>query len=265
MYNTRNYVPITTADGSMTLLDQDSELHFRSLRGARSESEYVFFDSSRLNTQPFPWRVLELGLGTGLNFLVTAQHHLRHQKENPGARLEYHVVEASPLPIRALKALQHESQFAAELCALLSESVSHSQMGQVSQVHKSGISIFLYHDFWQNVKLPESLQVQAIYHDPFGPKDNPDCWTVECFQWSGKHLSEKGRLVTYAANTPLRRAMVEAGLFIGSQKGSQQKREMTVAASQLSALKGLHNLEILRKKTYYLSCLDRRPSKADIA
>ena len=114
MYNNKSYVPIATADGSMTLFDHESSLHFRSLRGARSESEYVFFESSGLQQHPTPWRVLELGLGTGLNFLVTAQQALES-----GVTLDYHVVEAEPIQAALLKQLNHARFFTSTLCDLL--------------------------------------------------------------------------------------------------------------------------------------------------
>ena len=264
MYNTNSYVPILTADGSMTLLDQQNDLHFRSLRGARSESEYVFFESSRLQAQSFPWTVLELGLGTGLNFLVTATHALQQQHHHPAAALVYHVVEANPLPLDAFEALGHATRFAEPLYTLLYQALSQTRPGQVTEVHTGPIRLFLYHGRWQETALPESLAVHSIYHDPFGPKDNPDCGTADCFRWSGRHLRDEGRLVTYAANTPLRRAMVEAGLYIAAQRGSQLKREMTVASPRLETLKGYDGVEVLRKQTYYLACLERRPRREDL-
>lgn len=256
----------------MTLLDQNNDLHFRSLRGARSESQYVFFESSHLQAQAGPWKVLELGLGTGLNFLVTASHALDKQQG-----LEYHVVEANPLPLEAFDALEHSSRFAAPLCVLLRQALEqvHAQQpksqpkpqpqtGSVSHAHHEGIHVYVYHGRWQDTPLPPSLQVHAIYHDPFGPKDNPDCWTRDCFAWSGRHLLPEGRLVTYAANTPLRRAMVEAGLYIAAQRGSQLKREMTVASPSLHTLKGFENVRILRNRTYYTHCLERRPAREEL-
>ena len=126
------------------------------------------------------------------------------------------------------------------------------------------IRLTLYHGRWQETVLPADLTVHSIYHDPFGPKDNPDCWTEACFLWSGRHLLPQGRLVTYAANTALRREMVKAGLFIGSRRGSQLKREMTMAARTLEALKGDPSIEIQRKKTYYLERLADRPSRESL-
>ncbi len=252
--NHLHYVPITTADGSLTFLNNENHLHFRSLRGARGESEYVFYKSSALETQPSPWRVLELGLGTGLNFLTTARHAVLE-----GKSLEYHVVEQEPLPVEHLQALLHREHFLETLCELLEQGIQQAGTGvryRYENLRTGEISLTVYPSRWQDIALPDDLRVHAVYHDPFGPKDNPDCWTQECFQWSGQHLMSEGRLVTYAANTPLRRAMVDAGLYIGNLPGAHNKREMTVAAPTLSALEGV---EILRKKTYYINALERRP------
>lgn len=258
MYNNNSYVPISTADGSMTLFNHENCLHFRSLRGARSESEYIFFESSGIQKQPSPWRILELGLGTGLNFLVTAQ-----QARDANITLDYHVVESSPITANLLKQLDHTRFFAPELCELLYQAVETalSQPALSQQFQNGNIRLTLYHGLWQNTVLPESLRVHSIYHDPFGPKDNPDCWTEACFLWSSKHLLPEGRLATYAANTALRREMVNAGLFVASRRGSQLKREMTLAACSLAALKGDTSIEIQRKKTYYLERLNARPSR----
>lgn len=258
-----SYIPIATADGSMTLLNHENLLHFRSLRGARSESEYVFFESSGLQHQTSPWRVLELGLGTGLNFLVTAQHAL-----NANIALDYHVVEADPIPATLLKQLKYPQLFAPELCELLYRATEASTVKATSpksplpqSFQNKNIRLTLYTGRWQDTLLPEDLRVYSIYHDPFGPKDNPDCWTEACFLWSSKHLLPEGRLATYAANTALRREMVNAGLFIASRRGSQLKREMSLAAHSLAALKGDPTIEIQRKKTYYLERLSHRPSR----
>lgn len=264
MYNNKSYVPISTADGSMTLFDHETTLHFRSLRGARSESEYVFLESSGLQHQSSPWRVLELGLGTGLNFLVTAQLAL-----TSAVALDYHVVEADFLSANLLRQLNYHALFSPELCELLYravETVAASTTDDIrdaspQQFQAANISLTLYPGRWQDTVLPSSLSVHTVYHDPFGPKDNPDCWSEACFLWSGKHLLPEGRLVTYAANTALRREMVKAGLFIASRRGSQLKREMSMAAPTLAALKGDTSIEIQRKKTYYRDCLEARPSR----
>ena len=75
---------------------------YHSRHGARTESLHVFIGAGflhRLNSAPVPdtLRILELGLGTGLNALLT----LRHWKMTPLGRrpkLEYCALEPFPIP-----------------------------------------------------------------------------------------------------------------------------------------------------------------------
>lgn len=242
------FIPIDTGDGSRTLYDPARDVYFRSMQGARTESEYVFLSGSGLANQPAPRQVLELGLGTGLNFLVTAASLRQHYPEQ---LLDYHVVEAEPLGLAAFDSLQHEVWLKdSELLGLLRQvlQASSQQPGQLINQQQGTTRLSLYPQRWQDCVLPAGLQVQAIYHDPFGPEDNPDCWTADCFAWERQVLGPQGRLVTYAASTAMRRALVKAGFVIASLPGSGRKREMTVAGLNEAALEGC---EILRKARFF--------------
>lgn len=230
-------VPVQTGDGTRTLFCTDRQLHFRSLQGAGSESSYVFLESSRLLSQPAP-AVLELGLGTALNFLTTATALLNRSES---ATLDYHVVELQPLSAAIFEALNYTTHFPPELVEGVLQ-LLQSVDGQPVRFACQGIGLTLYPTDWAQTVLPAELQVDAIYHDPFGPKDNPECWTSDCFAWSGRHLKPTGRLVTYAAATSVRRALVAAGLVVASLPGSGRKREMTVAARTAAALEGTQPL-----------------------
>ncbi|MBF2053597.1 MAG: tRNA (5-methylaminomethyl-2-thiouridine)(34)-methyltransferase MnmD [Candidatus Sericytochromatia bacterium] len=230
-------VPVQTGDGTRTLFCTERQLHFRSLQGAGSESSYVFLESSQLLSQPDPV-VLELGLGTALNFLTTAAAVLRAPTP---MTLDYHVVELQPLSASIFEALKYTTHFPAELVSGVLTLLQQVANEPVRFTHPQ-IRLTLYPGAWSETPLPAALAVDAIYHDPFGPKDNPECWTPECFTWSGRHLKPTGRLVTYAAATSVRKALVAAGLVVASLPGSGRKREMTVAARSASALEGTQPL-----------------------
>lgn len=235
-------VPVQTGDGTRTLFCTERQLHFRSLQGAGSESSYVFLESSRLLSQPDP-AVLELGLGTALNFLTTATAVLHNLKP---ISLDYHVVELQPLSGAIFEALNYTTHFPAELVNGVLQLLEQVRHEPVTFVHPR-IRLTLYPGAWSQTVLPAELQVDAIYHDPFGPKDNPECWTPACFTWSGRHLRPTGRLVTYAAATSVRKALVAAGLMVASLPGSGRKREMTVAAPTAAALEGT---QVLKQSRY---------------
>ncbi len=239
---------ITTADGSRTLYDPQKDIHFRSLQGARSESAYVFYQSSGLPQQIGPLTILELGLGTGLNLLYTLD---QLSQADPNREIQYHVVESQPLATDVFLELTHDSWLKDQgWNQILADGLTRlANTSQPLSLYYRQAEITIYPQRWQDCQLPTDLQVQAIYHDPFGPQDNPDCWTADCFRWSSQHLSDQGRLVTYAAATQIRRAMVQAGLVIASLPGSGGKREMTVAAHQTEALAA--EAKILKNRRFY--------------
>ena len=82
-----------TLDGSFTLLNEAQHVYYHSFYGAVGESKHVFLESTRIKQLQPPWHVLELGFGTGLNFLLTADAFLMtlaaHQAETlAGYRLK---------------------------------------------------------------------------------------------------------------------------------------------------------------------------------
>jgi len=66
-----------TKDGSLTLYSADLKEHYHSKFGAVAESDTVFVENTGVANRLArlqPTRVLEIGFGTGLNFIRTAIH-----------------------------------------------------------------------------------------------------------------------------------------------------------------------------------------------
>ena len=65
-----------TADGSATILVENLDEHYHSVKGALTESLHIYRDCAFVHRakSPFhaPLRLLEVGFGTGLNAVVTA-------------------------------------------------------------------------------------------------------------------------------------------------------------------------------------------------
>lgn len=238
-------ISIETADGSRTLFDSEQQVHFRSLDGAQNESNYVFIESSLIRSWPQQWSILELGFGTAMNFRQSA-----YAARAAGTKLIYTVVEHAPITGEKFRELTaHQPSPMPELDEMIAQLLDTLQERDYAELSDEQIELKFYHQSWQNCQLPPALEVQAIYHDPFGPRSNPDCWGVECFRWEVAHLHPQGRLVTYAAATDARRAMVQAGLAIGSLPGAGRKREMTVAAW---SDEGLEGTKLLKNKRFYV-------------
>lgn len=196
---------VITGDGSPTYLHPESGASYRSLKGAATESRHVFLEGSQLLQKPGPWRVLELGFGTGLNFHTTWTAALELKRE-----LHYESLEP----------------------ALLEEKL---WLADPSWKEHAQISLTLHPRRWQDFEPPEA-RFDALYHDPFGPGVDPECWTPECFLWAARALKPSGVLATFGAATATRQSMQQAGLFVGVLPGAAGKREMTVASRTPEAL-----------------------------
>lgn len=198
---------VLTEDGSPTYLHPGHKASYRSVKGATTESRWVFLDGSRLPERPGPWKVLELGFGSGLNFQLTAE-----AAKAAGVELHYLALESEPMPPEFW--LVDDQWKTLEFAKPLTHDT---------------LTLTVQRAPWQSFQ-PTEGGFDVIYHDPFGPAVCPESWQTEAFRWAAKALSPEGILTTYGASSGARRAMREAGLEVGILPGAPGKREMTVAA-----------------------------------
>lgn len=205
--------PITTEDGSPTYLHPAHGASYRSLKGAATESRYVFFEGSRLAERGQEWRVLELGFGTGMNFQTTAE-----AAANQGVTLHFHSLEPDPLEPSLW---------------LVDQGWQDLHYGREKRFGQTHLTVYKTH--WQDHAPPKNWY-DAVFHDPFGPSTSPECWTAECFGWALSALKSDGVLATFGAAGATRRAMKEAGFLVGVLPGAPGKREMTVASASADSI-----------------------------
>ena len=101
----------TTGDGSPTLYVPALDEHYHSHHGAAQESRHVFIEAGLRPLlaaglgQPGldPLCIAEVGLGTGLNALLTLQAAIA-----AGAYIVYDGYETQPLPLEAVVALRQQ-------------------------------------------------------------------------------------------------------------------------------------------------------------
>lgn len=212
---------VPTADGSLTLFQPEVGEHYHSKHGALQESKHVFLNSGLvyfLAQEPQNRvRILEVGLGTGLNFLLTADYA---QKQN--LQLEYIAIEAYPLSETLLGQTGYNhfveetiwDGFLAKYKLSLTETISISQ-GVNLKVEKC-----LLADFTMDG------QVDVIYFDAFAAIHQPEMWTTEALERVCGYLKPGGVFVTYAITGNLKRSMKSLGFAIEKAPGAPGKREM---------------------------------------
>lgn len=201
---------LPTADGSLTLRRADG-VSYHSTGGAVGESTHVFIAASGLEGRlaAGPVAVLEVGYGTGLNFLLIAQRALAL-----GARLDYRAYEPSAPPEAARRAVLAAVSAPAALTEL-----ALAGMGQIE-----GIRLRVEGQPWPQAVAPGSIDV--VVYDAFGPGAAPELWTAEALRPALEALRPGGCLVTFSVTGAVRRLAEQWGYRAERLPGYPPKREM---------------------------------------
>lgn len=210
---------ITTEDGSHSLFDEELNETYHSTRGARGESMHVFINEGLeywlSKNQTNEIRILEVGLGTGLNVFLTAKFATSHHQK-------IHVTSLEPYPIEE------------DIYSKLNYYHSNVERQSLMYIHETtwgktvGINTQL-----DLLKLPTKLEdfkstelFQIIYFDAFAPSKQPEVWSLENLKKCYSMLEDGGVLTTYCAQGQFKRNLAEAGFQVETLQGAMGKKEM---------------------------------------
>lgn len=221
-----------TDDGSYTLFHPAYGEPYHSRFGAWQETDHVFLQAGGIAAQLAAGQaasVLEVGLGTGLNFLATAELSLRHQTP-----LQYVALEKDWLPAVTLAGLGYETLLS-EARPLYDAWLAWRQSlpnsvppGVYRKVFPALVTLVVYVGDATRIDLPPE-PVDAIYHDAFSPDSNPELWTAAFFGRLLPLLKPGGNLTSYSVKGSVRRALIAAGYTVRKAPGPPGKREMLIA------------------------------------
>ena len=218
----------TTADGSPTLYVPALDEHYHSRHGAAQESRHVFIEAGlrpllagRGQDSP-PLRVLEVGLGTGLNALLS----LAATEATPTA-IHYDGYETFPLPPAAVAALA--PQWANN--PRLSQAFAHLHAAPWGDAVAlaPGFTLAKMRAQVESADLPGATY-DLIYFDAFAPEKQPELWTEGVFTKLYAAAAPGAVLVSYCAQGQFRRNLRAAGWLTEKLPGPPGKREMTRAS-----------------------------------
>lgn len=209
---------IETGDGSYTLELSGVEETYHSRHGAVQESAHVFIESGLmkvLETQQ-TIRILEVGFGTGLNALLT-----RAKIEGTDVKVRYSTLETAPLGIDELNLLGYGQRLEGfESFYLQMHSVKWEEEVEIDDQ----FSIIKYQCALQEFQSTE--QFDLIYFDAFGPRTQPELWSLGLFKKLADMTIEGGVFVTYCAKGQARRDLSAAGYTMERLAGPPGKRHM---------------------------------------
>jgi tRNA U34 5-methylaminomethyl-2-thiouridine-forming methyltransferase MnmC len=200
---------VKTADGSFTLFIPEVEETYHSTHGAVQESMHVFIENGLKVCDKEVIRILEVGLGTGLNAMLTLQHATK--------KIEYCALEPYPLSKEILNELvaSRSDQFEMKFHS--------SNSGELISIQEN-FSFVRMEVGLEEFSSKEKFDV--IYYDAFGPRVEPGLWTLERMQQCFELLNEGGIFVTYCAKGEVRRNLQAAGFVVERLAGPPGKREM---------------------------------------
>lgn len=194
-----------TADGSYTLYVPELDEHYHSVKGALTESQHIFINMGLKHSSVTSPHILEIGLGTGLNCVLT----LLEAKENQ-LHVHYTGIERYPLNEEIIRKLNYpsiigkecENDYFAIHQAPWEEDVCLSPWFTLHKMEGD----FTHYSFEQKYDI--------IYFDAFAPEKQPEMWEQSLFDNLYQVLNEGGILTTYCAKGVVRRMLQTAGFKV---------------------------------------------------
>ncbi len=217
-----------TADGSNTLFNEEIGEHYHSSHGAVQESKHVFIKAGLMHTLGLlPEKeisILEVGFGTGLNFLLSFAHGQENQ-----IKLNYTGIEAYPLNTELLIETNYQQYVTANVWNSFIADYENS-LTQNTKITEN-CTLTIAHTTLQNFNI--SKKFDLLYFDAFSVRHQPELWTDEMITHACSFLKPGGIFVTYAITGNLKRAIKSCGFTIEKIPGAPGKREMLRATKTI--------------------------------
>ena len=222
---------IRTDDGSPTVRSSSFGVTYHSIHGALTESIHVFLNAGfhfRLQSVRTGLHVLEVGLGTGLNALLTVEAARRAE-----IKVRYTALEPYPLDSETISSLQYT---AGDLQHLKEEfkAIHQAPPNQATDITNQ-FALTILPDQLQDLELAKS--VDLVYFDAFAPSAQPEMWTIEALARVRDVMAPGGVLVTYCAQGQFKRNLKSLGFTVEGIPGPPGKREMVRATLEVQESK----------------------------
>ena len=171
---------IQTSDGSHTIYDESLNETYHSIHGSINESNHVYVNAGLkqfiYESRKKHVNILEVGFGTGLNFLL-----LYDFLKKRNIKVDYHTIEPNPLNDSVLEKLNF-SKIIGSIDEIF-KIIHKSKTDELVEIDKK-ITFLKSVDTIENIKLKER-KYDIIFFDAFAPSKQPDIWSYN-------NLNKKG-------------------------------------------------------------------------
>lgn len=211
---------IATADGSLTLRDEQSGELYHNSAGAYSEAlvNYVLPSGVlALLNEKASVHILDVCFGLGYNSFVLLEEAI---KSHCSGKIRITAIEPNTellcladkiLSFEKFANLRTANSFVEQLSTCGSASLSVAELE---------IELNVMAGFLEKIVPNLSDDFDFVFHDPFSPKRAPELWTAELFQKYFSLLSKrKGAVLTYSAASAVRGAIQEVGFTLKRTSG----------------------------------------------
>lgn len=215
-----------TADGSYTLYVPELDEHYHSVKGALTESQHIFINMGLKHSPVTEPRILEIGLGTGLNCFLTLL-----AAEETRRKIHYTGIERFPLDEEVIRQLDYPTM------------VGKGHAEEYLSIHQAPWEEDTNLSSWFTLRKLEGdfthytfeKGYDIIYFDAFAPEKQPEMWEQSLFNCLYDKLNEGGILTTYCAKGVVRRMLQSAGFTVERLPGPPGgKREILRATKSNS-------------------------------
>lgn len=176
-----------------------------------------------------PVSIFEMGLGTGLNALLTFAEAERFERP-----VHYTTVELFPMNKEEILLLNYCSQLGRTDLQPIFEQI-HDAEWEKDVVVSKHFTLHKIKTCLSNISDSGITHTfDLVYFDAFAPTAQPGLWTKEIFDKVFAAMSDDGIFVTYCSKGDVRRALQATGFLVEKIEGPPGKREM-IRARKLAA------------------------------
>lgn len=186
------------------------------------ETTHVFLSGNDLPARFRPgFRIAELGFGTGLNLLATAEAFRASGVPGP---LHYTSFEAYPMsPVDILKALAR-LPVPGDLSAAFQTFWDRGDRAFAL----AGLSVTIIEGDARDTLRNWDGTADAWFLDGFSPARNPEMWEPSLLAEVARHTAPSGTFATYTAAGQVRQSLAAVGFDVRRVPGYGRKRHMSI-------------------------------------
>ncbi|MDF9797406.1 tRNA U34 5-methylaminomethyl-2-thiouridine-forming methyltransferase MnmC [Catalinimonas alkaloidigena] len=217
-----------TGDGSHTLLNVMLNETYHSRHGALRESQHVFIKAGlshwlNLHADVQNIKIFEMGMGTGLNLILTLQQAL----QLPKLKFDYLSLEAYPLKSKIIAQLNYVELLQDPSLIALFKKIHEAEWNSWQEILPN-FQLNKVHQKLEDFQISEK-SADLIYYDAFAPNKQAELWSLDTIKKVCSMLKENGVFVTYCAKGQLKRDLKSLGLKLETLAGPPGKAEMVRA------------------------------------